>query len=79
MVDPGEDPHCTLIREFTEEALDGQLYSGQFLKLWEQGVELYRGYVDDARNTDNAWMETIVVNYHDKDNIMEKVTLKVIF
>ena len=23
------------------------------------GVSVYRGYVDDPRNTDNAWMETV--------------------
>lgn len=27
---------------------------------------VYKGYVDDAWNTDNAWMETEAVNYHDK-------------
>ncbi|KAM6441083.1 ADP-ribose pyrophosphatase, mitochondrial isoform 2-T2 [Liasis olivaceus] len=26
----------------------------------------YKGYVDDPRNTDNAWMETEAVNYHDE-------------
>ena len=25
---------------------------------------LYRGYVDDARNTDNAWIETTVMSFH---------------
>ena len=29
------------------------------------GTELYRGYVDDPRNTDNAWMETVAMNFHD--------------
>ena len=24
-----------------------------------------RGYVDDPRNTDNAWMETVAFNFHD--------------
>ena len=24
-----------------------------------------KGYVDDPRNTDNAWMETVAVNFHD--------------
>lgn len=28
---------------------------------------MYRGYVDDHRNTDNAWIETIAYNYHDND------------
>ncbi|KAF6768328.1 ADP-ribose pyrophosphatase mitochondrial [Paragonimus kellicotti] len=27
---------------------------------------IYSGYVDDPRNTDNAWMETIAVNFHDE-------------
>ena len=30
-------------------------------------VQIYRGYVDDPRNTDNAWMETVAMNFHDKD------------
>ena len=29
------------------------------------GITVYKGYVDDPRNTDNAWIETIAVNYHD--------------
>lgn len=29
------------------------------------GTEVYRGYVDDHRNTDNSWMETVAYNYHD--------------
>ncbi|KAK3749589.1 hypothetical protein QZH41_019730 [Actinostola sp. cb2023] len=24
-----------------------------------------RGYVDNERNTDNAWMETMITNFHD--------------
>lgn len=45
--------------------------------LWRKGVELYRGYVDDPRNTDNAWMETVVVNFHDNNGYLNNVTLKV--
>lgn len=29
-------------------------------------LQVYRGYVDDPRNTDNSWMETIAVNFHDE-------------
>lgn len=29
-------------------------------------VEVYEGYVDDPRNTDNAWMETVAANFHDE-------------
>ena len=28
--------------------------------------QVYRGYVDDPRNTDNSWMETVAVNFHDE-------------
>jgi ADP-ribose pyrophosphatase len=27
---------------------------------------VYRGYVDDPRNTDNSWMETVAMNAHDE-------------
>lgn len=30
------------------------------------GEEIYSGFVDDPRNTDNAWMETTAYNYHDE-------------
>lgn len=30
-------------------------------------MEVYSGYVDDPRNTDNAWMETVAYNFHDDD------------
>lgn len=32
----------------------------------QNAVEVYKGYVDDPRNTDNAWMETVVLNFHDE-------------
>lgn len=30
-------------------------------------IQVYKGYVDDPRNTDNAWMETVAMNFHDDD------------
>ena len=56
MVDYGEEISETLAREFREEA-------GVDLDM-QDAVELYRGYVDDPRNTDHAWMETIVKHKH---------------
>ena len=56
MVDPGEDVSRTLRREFREEA-------GADLDLGA-ATEIYRGYVDDPRNTDHAWMETVVKHLH---------------
>lgn len=29
-----------------------------------EGTKVFEGYVDDSRNTDNAWVETIVLNIH---------------
>lgn len=28
-------------------------------------MKVYTGYVDDPRNTDNAWIETTAINFHD--------------
>lgn len=75
MVDPGEKISATLKREFGEEALNSLQKSPeekaelekQLHKLFSQEhFVVYRGYVDDPRNTDNAWMETEAVNYHDE-------------
>ncbi|KAM3718742.1 putative nudix hydrolase [Dirofilaria immitis] len=75
MVDAGEDVRETLKREFMEEALGGKKYP-ELDMFWRKGVELYRGYVDDPRNTDNAWIETVAVNFHDSDGCLNNVTLK---
>lgn len=32
--------------------------------LFEGGVVVYEGYVDDPRSTDNAWIETTAYWYH---------------
>ncbi|CAI5440881.1 unnamed protein product [Caenorhabditis angaria] len=77
MVDAGENVSETLKREFSEEAMSGVNVDAKDLKkLWENGRELYRGYVDDPRNTDNAWMETVVVNFHDSENILKNIKLQ---
>lgn len=70
MVDPGESVSQTLKREFAEEALNSndsevsQKNTNEFFEA-KNGVEVYKNYVDDPRNTDNAWMETVAVNFHD--------------
>ncbi|KAK0396163.1 hypothetical protein QR680_001598 [Steinernema hermaphroditum] len=75
MVDKGELVSRTLQREFTEEALCGVPCS-EISSLWAKGKELFKGYVDDPRNTDNAWMETIVVNFHDDTGLLDNVNFK---
>ncbi|XP_048408354.1 ADP-ribose pyrophosphatase, mitochondrial-like isoform X3 [Stegostoma tigrinum] len=76
MVDDGELVSATLKREFGEEALDSlaastseknrlrKLFQSIFSK--ENSKEVFTGYVDDPRNTDNAWVETVAVNFHDE-------------
>ncbi|XP_065225337.1 ADP-ribose pyrophosphatase, mitochondrial isoform X3 [Planococcus citri] len=76
MVDAGESISQTLKREFLEEALNFLEKSDeekielkkQIEKKFTDGSEIYKGYVDDHRNTDNAWMETVAVHFHDDDN-----------
>lgn len=74
MVDPGEVVTKTLQREFGEEALNSEDMSQEEKKqmqtnlgiFFNAGIEVYKGYVDDPRNTDNAWMETVAMNFHDE-------------
>lgn len=68
MVDPGEKISTTLKREFIEETLrhaneSTELTIDAFFS--KNATEVYSGYVDDPRNTDNAWMETTACNFHD--------------
>jgi len=73
MVDPGENVSTTVKREFMEEALDStgtaQGNLDELKKMVEEffagGQRVYKGYVDDPRNTDNAWMETVAFSFHD--------------
>jgi len=71
MVDAGEAVSATLRREFSEEA--GNVRPDQRAHFEElmghlfddaNGREVYRGYVDDPRNTDNAWIETTAMHFH---------------
>ncbi len=55
-VDEGEILSQTLAREANEE-------TGVELDM-ERAKILYKGYVDDPRNTDHAWMETTVAHLH---------------
>ncbi|XP_057202193.1 ADP-ribose pyrophosphatase, mitochondrial [Triplophysa rosa] len=75
MVDPGERVSQTLQREFSEEALntlqaspsEKEKIQKRITELFDSdGLQVYKGYVDDPRNTDNSWMETVAVNFHDE-------------
>jgi ADP-ribose pyrophosphatase len=67
-VDPGETHEQTATRETKEEA--GFYYEIQSSQL------VYSGYVDDPRNTDNAWMETKAYHVHLPYNESFNLSLK---
>jgi len=85
MVNPGESLSKTLRKKFLEKVKiksknneDDEVEEEKvktFLKF--EGVEIFRGYCDDFRNTDLSWVETLVMNYHDGDgSIFKKILLK---
>ena len=74
MVDAGERAPATLARELCEETL-GKVEHGatteqekHLASLFEAATPVYQGYVDDPRNTDNAWMETQAFHLHLDDD-----------
>lgn len=68
MVDEGEDVSQTVEREFMEEA-------GASVDMSEAEL-VYQGYVDDPRNTDNAWMETTAKHLHLDSNLASQLALE---
>ena len=47
-------------------------------KLFHSYIKVFKSYVDDPRNTDHAWIETIAMNYHDDSGeIFNKIKLQV--
>lgn len=68
MVDEGEDVSQTVEREFMEEA-------GASVDMSEAEL-VYQGYVDDPRNTDNAWMETTAKHLHLNGELASQLTLQ---
>jgi len=73
MVDANEEVSLTLKREFNEEALNSlegdqkEQTKKDIQEVFNKGEVVFKGYVDDPRNTDNAWMETVACNFHDED------------
>merc|ERR1712224_765285 len=43
---------------------------------FDSGEEIYCGYVDDPRNTDNAWMETVAFHFHCSAELGELLPLE---
>ena len=76
MVEPGADVPATLRAELTQEAVSDDSTVDRLFNECRVGV-VYRGHVDDARNTDNAWMETTVVHFHATPEIGKELKLDV--
>ncbi|KFM81109.1 ADP-ribose pyrophosphatase, mitochondrial, partial [Stegodyphus mimosarum] len=68
--DPNEASSTAVLRELLEEAINFEKLSEEAKKaitdFFKTGKQVYKGYVDDPRNTDNAWIETTAYNFHDE-------------
>lgn len=80
-VDEGEPAAATALREFYEEA-GGRDYNETPTDddPWEldmsQARTIYAGYIDDSRNTDNAWMASTVFHRHLTPEEVARMTLQ---
>jgi ADP-ribose pyrophosphatase len=82
MVESGETVKNTLRRELEEEALnsltnlktseEATIVKDKMDKLFKTGKTVYEGYVNDPRNTDNAWMVTHCVHFYITDPWLAK-------
>jgi len=79
----GQSVPATLKKEFLEEALKYESNPALSGALREQiecffdkgGESIYVGYVDDPRNTDDAWMETHCQHLHMDSNLASRLPL----
>ena len=84
MIEPGETALSALKREFLEEVFsiedanteERKRLETAFDKLFQDGLEVYKGYVDDPRSTDNAWIETDCRTFHADDPQITNLPLK---
>jgi len=72
MVDPGEDVFMTRNRELAEEL---SVKEDDLTEPMYESI-VSRGYVDDPRNTDNAWLETTAIHTHLAFDLANKMDLK---
>ncbi|ODN05633.1 ADP-ribose pyrophosphatase, mitochondrial, partial [Orchesella cincta] len=71
MIDAGEDAMTAVKREFLEEVFSSEeatdderaALEDSLKNVFMRGETVYKGYVDDRRNTDNAWIETEAISF----------------
>jgi len=76
MVEPGHTVPQTLKLELTQEALEDSAAVDRLFNECDKGV-VYAGLVDDWRNTDDAWIETVAQHYHAPEEIAKQLQLAV--
>ncbi|KAL3109916.1 hypothetical protein niasHT_016532 [Heterodera trifolii] len=76
MLKKGEAPTEAAVRGFSEETMGGDRREDKLEHFWKKGKTVYQEYVDDHRNTDNAWEGTTAVNIHDTDGLLEDIELE---
>lgn len=81
MVDDGEKVSQTVKREFIEEAAnfpaeEKEELQGLLDELFSKPKLVFQGYVDDPRNTDNAWMETSCFWFHCNEKLGKEIKLQ---
>ena len=88
MIEPGENGLAASKREFYEEVFnteeadesEKEELKKSFATLFAvPTTEVYKGYVDDPRNTDNAWMETQAIHFHAGTEELQKFLSTVTF
>lgn len=76
MVEAGEEVPATMRRELCEEAV---IESSAVDRLFNECkvATVYRGFVDDYRNTDHAWMVTQATHFHASPEVASALHLGV--
>lgn len=76
MVEPGRTVPQTLRQELNEEAVKDSDAVDRLFAECDKG-RVYAGHVDDWRNTDDAWIETVAEHFHATEEIASELQLSV--
>ena len=82
MVKPGDSVSATVKKSIKEvgnfkDPAKQEEFDALVKVLFAQGVDVHAGYVDDPRNTDNAWMESKVMHFHCSPELGEMLPLNI--